>query len=635
MTMRAKLQISAIVLTGCTVAIGVIFLTFSRVAHTATEKATLVNRLAQEIWALNALTNDYVFHHGERAQIQWQSQYASIAALLTHQHVLFTTPQERKSLEAARQDHQSIQDTFARLVALRGARRQPGAEAGPTGALSHELEERLASQILVRSQSMIGAATQLSESSLTAMARADNQSDLVTLSLIIILILVTAGTGLSLYRHIAATMAKLLAGTDVIARGNPDYQVEVESTDEIGQVGRAFNTMAARLKASYEGLEAQIQDRTAALARANAELQREVAAHRQAEERFWELLELAPDAMVIIDHEGKIAMVNAQAETLFGYRRIELLDQPVEILMPDRVRDTHSGHRTRFFTNPQVRPMGAGLELYGQRKDGAEFPVEISLSLLTTAEGMLVTAAIRDITARKASEAEIAAKNRDLQTLLYVTSHDLREPLRAIAGFSRLMQERYAERLDEKGQEFLMHTVHGAQRMDALLNDILALSRAQRFDPPTVAIDGKALVEEAVKRLEARIAERRATVQVARDFPRLYADKIWAMQALHNLIANALKFTRAGAAPDVEILPYRSDGQAGIVVRDRGPGVAPEHAERIFQLFQRAVSRDVEGTGAGLAIVRQVAERHQGRAWVQPRAGGGSEFIITFGRPGT
>jgi len=113
-------------------------------------------------------------------------------------------------------------------------------------------------------------------------------------------------------------------------------------------------------------------------------------------------------------------------------------------------------------------------------------------------------------------------------------------------------------------------------------------------------------------------------------------DKTWATQAVYNLVANALKFTRGGEPPDVEITPYRPEGPGrnaiGIVVRDRGPGIAPEHTERIFQLFQRAVGREVEGTGAGLAIVRQIAERHGGSAWVQPRDGGGSEFIVTFGQ---
>ncbi len=240
-----------------------------------------------------------------------------------------------------------------------------------------------------------------------------------------------------------------------------------------------------------------------------------------------------------------------------------------------------------------------------------------------------------EIAERGRARAEIAAKNRDLETLLYVTSHDLREPLRAIENFSRIVNDRYSERLDDKGQDFLRRIISGAQRLNRLLDDILTLSRSQRIGVPSEEVDGESIVSEALKRLEGKINATRARVHVAKDFQGLRVDKTWATQAIYNLIANALKFTRDGAAPDVEIAPYRPEGPGrnaiGIVVRDRGPGIAPEHTERIFQLFQRAVGREVEGTGAGLAIVRQIAERHGGSAWVEPRQGGGSEFIITFG----
>jgi PAS domain S-box-containing protein len=231
--------------------------------------------------------------------------------------------------------------------------------------------------------------------------------------------------------------------------------------------------------------------------------------------------------------------------------------------------------------------------------------------------------------------AEIQKKNRDLETLLYVTSHDLREPLRSIENFSRMVHDRYADHLDDKGKDFLRRVVRGTQRMDQLMADILTLSRVQRMELPAEEIESESIVREALRRLDDKIKETGATVQVAKDLPQWQGNQTWATQGVYNLITNALKFTRNGEAPEVEIAPYQptvEDGPVvGIVVRDRGPGVAPEHAERIFQLFQRAVGREVEGTGAGLAIVRQVAERHGGRAWVQPREGGGSEFILTFG----
>jgi GAF domain-containing protein len=240
-----------------------------------------------------------------------------------------------------------------------------------------------------------------------------------------------------------------------------------------------------------------------------------------------------------------------------------------------------------------------------------------------------------EIAERGRARAELAVKNRDLETLLYVISHDLREPLRAIENFSRIVNDRYSHHLDEKGQDFLWRVILGARRLNHLLDDVLTLSRSQRMGVPTEEVDGETIVLEALRRLEGKISATNAQVRLARNFHGLRVDKTWATQAVYNLIVNALKFTRSGEAPDVEIAPYQPQGPdskvVGIAVRDRGPGVAPEHAERIFQLFQRAVGREVEGTGAGLAIVRQIAERHGGNAWVEPREGGGSEFVITFG----
>ena len=241
-----------------------------------------------------------------------------------------------------------------------------------------------------------------------------------------------------------------------------------------------------------------------------------------------------------------------------------------------------------------------------------------------------------EIAERGRARSELAAKNRDLETLLYVTSHDLREPLRAIENFSRMVNDRYKDRLDEKGQDFLRRVVLGSQRLTHLLDDILTLSRSQRIGVPEEEVDGETIVLEALRRLEGKISATNAQVRLATNFNGLRVDKTWATQAIYNLLVNALKFTCNGEAPDVEIAPYPPQGPGskavGIAVRDRGPGVAPEHAERIFQLFQRAVGREVEGTGAGLAIVRQIAERHGGSAWVEPREGGGSEFVITFGQ---
>jgi len=222
--------------------------------------------------------------------------------------------------------------------------------------------------------------------------------------------------------------------------------------------------------------------------------------------------------------------------------------------------------------------------------------------------------------------------NRELETLLYIVSHDLKEPLRSIEYFSTSLKEDHFDKLDDKARDYFSRVITAASRMRLLLDDILMMSRARRMKAPDEMVNGEALVNEALARLEGKIKQVDAKITIAQKFPVYKVERVWATQAILNLIANALKFTKEGEAPIIEISPYSQNGQIGIMVSDRGPGVPQGFTKKIFELFQRAVDRKVEGTGAGLAIVLEVAHRHNGDAWVQPREGGGSDFIITFAK---
>lgn len=223
-------------------------------------------------------------------------------------------------------------------------------------------------------------------------------------------------------------------------------------------------------------------------------------------------------------------------------------------------------------------------------------------------------------------------RNQDLETLLHVTSHDLKEPLRAIESFGRLLAERHSSQLDAKGSEFLGRLVRASGRMGQLLEDISMLSRARQSASMTEVVPSETVISEVLAQLDASIRETGARVQVGGALVHLPVGRVWATRALYNLVANALKFTHPGQSPDIEIATWKSGDEAGFVVRDRGPGVPLEQADRIFALFQRGVGREVPGTGAGLAIVREVAVQHGGRTWAAPRAGGGAEFVVTFGQ---
>ncbi len=224
--------------------------------------------------------------------------------------------------------------------------------------------------------------------------------------------------------------------------------------------------------------------------------------------------------------------------------------------------------------------------------------------------------------------AALARACRDLETLLFVVAHDLREPLQSIRIFTGMIEKRHGEGLGESGRDLLGKVDRSADRMRLLLEDLSVLTRLERMESPSGPISAEVLVTDVLDRLQARILETKARIDVARPLPSLRAHPTWSGEALVNLVANALKFVRPGAAPEVEIAAVDLPEGRGLVVRDRGPGLPSEMGERIFELFRRGVGRDVEGTGAGLAIVRRIAERHGGSAWARGREGGGAEFFL-------
>ncbi len=361
---------------------------------------------------------------------------------------------------------------------------------------------------------------------------------------------------------------------------------------------------------------------------------RDITAKKRAEEMLQQqrrLLELSQEPIFAWDMERGIAQWNRGCEQLYGYTASEALGRTSYQLLHTHFPSPFAEIRAVLEATGEWTG-----EVHHRTKAGQDLLVETRWGLLKANGRHLVLETNRDITQRRRFEETILKKNKDLETLLYVTSHDLKEPLRAIESFSVLIQERYADRLDEKGQDFLRRIVRATQRLDQLLTDILNLSRAQRMEAPTEDIESELLVQEVLRRLESRIKETKARITIHSPLPRLRVNTTWAIQGIYNLVTNALKFVRPGQSPEIDIASYietdsHGPRSVGLVVLDRGPGIAPEHRERIFDLFKRAVGREVEGTGAGLAIVRQVAERHGGRAWVTSRDGGGAEFFITFG----
>src|SRR5487761_765715 len=502
------------------------------------------------------------------------------------------------------------------------------------------------------------------------------------------------------------------------------------------------------------------------------QIHREIFERRQTEEKFHGLFESAPDAVILSDSDGQIVLVNAQTEKSFGYTREELIGQSIDMLVPERSRDQHQHHRASYTAAPQTRRMGVGLELFAQRKDGSEFPVDISLSPITTEDGVLVVSEIRDVTWRKQAEQELRANetrfravsdtandavitagshgnilyfnpaaerifgyaarevlgkpitllmpgrfhhaheegfkrflatgearvvgktveltgkrndssefplelslaswrvegevfltgivrdmtlrreserqirelnehleqraveletvNQELEAFSYSVSHDLLAPLRAVDGFSRLLEQEYRERLDAEGLRLLTVVRDNSRKMGALIDDLLTFSRLGRKPVEEITFDMHSLVKEALSDALTGMETGQPEVEV-KSLPNARGDRVLLKQVWLNLLANAVKYSSKASQPRITV-GGRIDGDEGVYhVQDNGVGFDMRYYDKLFGVFQRLHGEEqFPGTGVGLAIVKRIVVKHGGRVWAEGKPNEGASFFFSL-----
>lgn len=380
--------------------------------------------------------------------------------------------------------------------------------------------------------------------------------------------------------------------------------------------------------------------------------------------RYRRLLESAPDGIIEVDGHGRIVLLNSQAERLFGYKREELLGKTIELLIPERFRGRHPGHRENYRAHSVIRPMGSGLDLRALRANGTEFAVDINLSPFHGENGPGVICVIRDVTDRKAAEEQIKILNQSLEqrtrdlavintelekrnrevekanrlksNFLATMSHELRTPLNSILGFSDLLAEQTAGPLTSKQGRFVEHINESSRHLLALINDILDLSKieAGRLELKYEIFDMDVAADEVLSNIRPLATMKRIRLEV--EFgpaPTICADRTRVKQILYNLLSNAIKFTPEEG--HVRFSARSMDSLLCVSVADTGVGIPVEEQISIFEPFHQLMARPNyirEGTGLGLSITKLLVEQHGGRIWVESKPGKGSQFHFTLSK---
>lgn len=361
----------------------------------------------------------------------------------------------------------------------------------------------------------------------------------------------------------------------------------------------------------------------------------DITERKRAEERFKLVVESAPNAMILINQDGVITLVNAQTERLFGYEKKELIGNRLEMLIPKRFKEKHPHHRRGFFDAPSTRPMGAGRELFGLKKNKTEVQIEIGLNPITTDEGQMVLASIIDITERKVQESirakvkEMENRNQELEQFAYIASHDLQEPLRTISNYIEVIKEDCEGQLDEEAVSYLDTIGRATNRMVILVKALLEYSRLGT-GRKTEEVDCQQLVSVVLSDLNNLIKETQTHLDVG-DLPKIKGFGVELRQLFQNLITNAIKFRKEGEQASVKVTCHSNESEHQFRVTDNGMGISEKNFERVFFIFQRLNPTEThEGHGIGLAYCKKIVELHNGRIWIESEENQGTTFYFTI-----
>ncbi len=335
---------------------------------------------------------------------------------------------------------------------------------------------------------------------------------------------------------------------------------------------------------------------------------------------FLKLIEIIPDAIVIVGNEGKIRYINSQTTSMFGYRPDELIGETIEILLPHRFRTKHVDHRTNYSKHPVRRPMGSGIDLYGRKKDGTEFAVDITISPIETENGTLVISVVRDISGHKKAEEEAKRRAKQLEDLVSTMTHDLRTPLAAAETSYKHMQEGYFDKLTENQNQVVNLLMQSNEHTLRLINNLLSVFKyeSQSYKLLLKQVEVSELLDRAHDKVKPFLKDKGINLKVIKTNFQFICDPFEIERVIVNLLTNSIKHTPSGGQVELQAVKD-ADGNVIISVQDTGIGIAKEDLPNLFERFWQSTrsNSSSSSTGLGLYLSRQIIEAHGGKIWAE------------------
>lgn len=624
MSIRVKLTLNAIALTTFFLVIVIVLQFQSRTIDEATNYGEFANGIFVSVSEMNSITFDYLLSPSPRARQQWEMKYGLLGRLINT--AKFGTKESRVIIDRLKKNHEAL-SAFMRTI-VENNRRTKDSNAVQRKLLADD-SDRNVTQLMALSQLMMGDANELARISYTAIYIAKSWAFSIVLAVILISMAFACIISYLLSRGITTAINEVKSGTQRIAAGDLKHRLPLKGKDEIAQLSAAFNEMTEKLARSYAGLEEEMRKEECArkeLQAAHEELENRVAARTEelmhSQERISSILSSITDCYFALDAQWRVVDVNDQALNFFGLRR--------EQLIGFKIRDFYTGSLfEEMYAKSMSEKVPTAFEAHSivvdRWADIHVYPADEGISIYFS-----------DITERKKAEeslkdrtAELEAINRELENFSYTVAHDLRAPLRAIDGFSLMLEKRCLDaEADVKRKIRVIRD--NVRNMGKLIDGLLAFSGLGRRLLTFSSVDMDELVHETWMEQCAANPGRRMELRSSGLFD-AFGDRTLIRQVLANLFSNAVKFTILKDLAVVEVGRMDEGDETIYFVRDNGIGFDMRYQDKLFGVFQRLHSADdFEGTGVGLALVQRIINRHGGRIWAESVVGKGSTFYFTL-----